>query len=370
MERRPWARLALVTLSLIAVLHSRALAQQAPPTVRGLLSGFGSVSYAGLTQGPFQNDFRAIFAPLLLYQVGDDLLFEGELDIELEEGQTEVHLEHAQLHYLGFERLQLTAGMLHLPFGTWHHSSWVNRLPTPPLLWEDSHGAPASEGLLPILFDVGAMATVTVPIGTWSGSAAVWVSQGPSDEVGAHSHGGTGQPQRPDTDVPNLGYGANFEDNNSDKMVGVRLRAVSGTGLFLHVAGYRSAYDDDGDLGVSGLNVSVMWMPGPMSRPHFRLHAEGILLEQEYVTASSSEDSARYGGYYVEISRRWGEAEPVARWSHLLSERVGGDRVLPRRRQTQVGVNYWMTPSSPVKVAYSLEPDGADYFSIEWTVGF
>lgn len=364
----PWAPIAIV-LSL--ALASPGQAQEQPPTVRGLFSGFGSVTYSALTQGPYRNDLKAYFSPLFLYRVGRDLLFEGELDIELEESATQVHLEHAQIHYLGFERLQFTAGMFHLPFGTWHHSNWVNRMPTTPLLYEDSHGAPASQALLPILFDVGAMASVAIPLGGWTGMASVWVSQGPSEGEEAHTHGDTPIAERPESDVPNLGYGSTFEDNNSNKMVGVRLRAMSGGGLTLHTAGFRAAYDDDGDLAVSGLNVSLMWMPGSMTRPLFNLHAEGVLLDQEYIDSSTSQkESARYGGYYVQLSKRLGDFEPVARWSHLLSERAGDERVLDPRRQTGIGINYWLTPSAPVKAAYYFEPDATDHFSIEWTVGF
>jgi len=360
-----------LTFLLMITLAGPGRAQQDAPSVQGLLSGYASVTYSALAQGPFRNDFAAVFAPLILYKVGDDLLIEAELDIELEESSTQVHLEHAQIHYLGLERLRFTAGMFHLPFGTWHHSRWVNRMPSPPLLYEDSHGAPPSQGLLPIMFDVGAMATVTVPLGRWSGSAAVWVSQGPSEGVEAHSHEDGPIATRPESDVPNLGYGSAYEDNNSNKMIGVRLRAVSGGGLILHTAGFRAAYDDDGDLAVSGLNVSLMWMPGSTSGQRFNLHAEGVLLNQEYIDPSSSEgDSAVFGGYYVQLSKRFGRIEPVARWSHLLSEKAGAERVVGTRRQTALGINYWISPSVPVKAAYHLEPDATDSFSIEWTVGF
>jgi len=371
MNTRTLACRALIALALSAVSSAPGRAQQEAPSVRGVISGFGTVTYSALTQGPYRNDFQAIFSPLVLYQVGDDLLFEGELDIELEESSTQVHLEHAQLHYLGFDRVRLTAGMLHLPFGTWHHASWVNRMPTPPLLYEDSHGAPPSAGLLPILFDVGVLASANLPLGGWSGSLSLWVSQGPSLGEEAHTHGNAPIAERPDSDVPNLAYGSTFEDNNSNKMVGVRLQAVSGTGLMLHAAGFRAKYDDDGDLAVSGLNASLMWMPGSMTRPLFNLHAEGILLSQEYIdTTSAQEESALFGGYYVQVSRRVGSFEPVARWSHLLSERAGTERVIDTRRQTAIGINYWLSPSSPLKAAYHFEPDATDSFSLEWTVGF
>lgn len=369
MQRRTTAsRTTLAILCLCVLLGAPAGAQERSPAVRGLISGFGSVTYGGATEGPFDNDFTALFAPMVLYQVGDDILFEGELDLELEEAATNVHLEHAQIHFLGFEHVQLTAGMMHLPFGVWMHSRFVNRLPTPPLLYEDSHGAPPGEGLLPILFDVGVLARVSVPlVDGWRTSAAFWVSQGPASGL-AHSHG-AGSFQRPASDAPELGIGANFEDNNSDKMVGLRLRAVSAGGLTLQTAGFRGAYDADGDLTLSALNVSVVWAPGSRTRPLFDLRGEGIVMGQEYLDAGAVE-SVTYGGYYLQLSRRLDAFEPVVRWSQLLSEDAGPGPVVSRRRQTAVGLNYWVTPSVPIKAAYNFEPDGGDSFMIEWTVGF
>ena len=117
------------------------------------------MGYAAQTEDDFEHNFISTLSSVLLYQVGPDVLFESELEFELEEAGTETHLEHAQVHYLGFEDIQLTAGMFHFPFRVWMHANWVNRMPTPPLLYEDTHGAPAQNGLMPIPFDVGVKAS-------------------------------------------------------------------------------------------------------------------------------------------------------------------------------------------------------------------
>ena len=214
------------------------------------------------------------------------------------------------------------------------------------------------------------MAKVTLPLFEgWTTSASFWVTQGPTSGIEAHTHGGEVHDHGPESDAPALGYGANFEDNNSDKMVGFRLRGVSAGGLTLQVSGYRGAYDEDSELVVSGVNVAMVLTPGSLSRPLFDLRAEGVLIDQEYLDVSE-ERSVQYGGYYVQLSRRWNGFEPVVRWSHLLSEFAGPARVVPRRRQTAVGLNYWLSPSIPVKAAYNFEPDATDSFAIEWTVGF
>ena len=362
----------LAALALLAVLSSGALAtpaaaQESSPSVRGLFGGYGSVGYSAFPEGDFEHDFIAALSPVLIYQVGDDILIEGEFDMELEGGETEIHLQHAQIHYLGFEHLQFTAGMFHLPFGVWMHANWVNRMPTPPLLYEDSHGAPPEGAILPVLFDVGAMARANVPlIDGWTTSAALWVSQGPASGIAVHGHADR---EDPASDAPPLGYGANFEDNNSDKMVGLQLRAVSAGGLTLQGSGFRAAYDPAGDLSVHGLNLSVVWTPGAGQQPIFDFRGEGVFLNQEYLHHDAVE-SVDHGGYYLQLSRRLDFFEPVVRWSHLPRAVAGEGPIVEGRRQLAVGLNYWLSPSVPVKVAYHFEPDGTDGLFLEWAVGF
>ena len=349
-----------------AGLAAPAAPQQAP-AVNGLLTGYASVWYSAAPEEDFRNDFTATISPMLLYALGEDLLFEGEMDVELHGDETDLHLEHAQIHYLGLERIQLTAGMFHVPFGIWHHASWVNRMPTPPLLYQDTHGAPPDGALLPILFDVGVMARANLPlVDGWNTSVTAWVSQGPSDGGGHH---GTDDPDAPEPAVPGVGYGANFEDNNSDKMTGLQLRAVAPGGVTVQVSGFRAIYDHHGELGVYGGNLSVVWSAGTRQDPLFDFRGEGIVIGQEYEQADEV-DKVSYGGYYLQLSRRLGGLEPVARWSQLPQSTAAGEVVLEARRQLALGLNYWIMPSVPLKVAYNIELDRANTLFLEWTVGF
>jgi hypothetical protein len=360
-----------VLMTLLWAAHvGPAQAQEVTAPVRGLLTGYGAITYSAHPDSDFQNDFTATFSPLLLQQVGDDFLFEAELDLELADAGTEIHLEHAQVHYLGLEYLQITAGMFHVPFGIWMHPSWVNRMPTPPLIYQDTHGAPPDDALLPILFDVGVMAKAAVPLFSgWMTSVALWVTQGPSDDIAAHVHGDGDPAAEPHSDAPRLGYGANFEDNNSDKMVGVQLRAVSAGSLTLQGSAFRAAYDEAGDLGVYGMNLSLIWTPSLGPAGPFDIRGEGILLGQEYAEADVVE-SVNSGGYYLQLARRLGALEPVARWSQLPQAIAGEGPLVETRRQLALGLNYWFGPSVPIKAAYNIELDGADAIFLEWSVGF
>jgi hypothetical protein len=373
MMRRVAVPLAVLVMSGAAV-PSPAWAQQATPLVQGLLTGYGSVSYSAEPDNAYANNFSATFSPLLLHQVGSDILFEAEMDLELEEANTSIHLEHAQIHYLGFENLQFTAGMFHIPFGVWTHSTWINRMPTPPLLYQDTHGAPPHEALLPILFDVGVMARATLRLfDGWTTSADLWVTQGPSDEIEVHDHDPAApvDPAEPHADATPLGYGATFEDNNSDKMVGVRLRAASHGGVTIQGSGFRAKYDHDGDLGVYGFNLSLIWAPRSGGQPLFDVRGEGILLGQEFLDdVENAIATVNSGGYYVQLSKRSGSIEPVVRWSQLPQAIAGEGPLVEGRRQMAVGLNYWLAPSVPLKAAYNIELDGTDALFLEWSVGF
>ncbi len=365
-------RAAAVTVAVLLLgLQARpASAQQPSPSVNGILAGYGSVDYTTAfgEEGDRQNNFGGSLSLLPLYRIGDDILAEGELELALHDDQTKVVLEHLQLHYLGFRRVHLVAGRFHLPIGVWNHTTWVNKLPTPPLLYEDTHGGPASDALMPIPFDLGFMGTVTLPgTGDWRTSVAVWVSQGPKPGELEEDDA----PPGPEPDAPRLAYGSNYGDNNTDKMVGARLRTMSGAdlGLTLQATAFRSRYDDAGELALDGANAALVWMPMSAGRPLFTLKAEGTALWQDYVLGDAVV-TVRSEGYYVQLSRRQGLVEPVVRWSHLPRTAAGAGDLVRQRRQLALGLVYWMSPSVPLKMAYDWELDRVDRFVLQWAVGF
>jgi len=346
------------------------LAAQEPPTVRSILTGYGAVGYsANVESDDLENGFNGFVSLVPLAQVHEDVLVEGELEFELEENATNVVLEHIEVHYLGFDRVQLKAGKFHLPIGVWSHTNWTNKMPTPPLLYEDTHGDAAADALMPIPFDLGAMATWTPSLlDGWRTSGSLWVSQGPFGTFGGgHTH--DGEPAPPEGDAPLLALGGNYFDNNSDKMVGVNLRAASKGGVTVQGSAFRADYDDAGDLGIIGGNLGLVWAPLSGSDPLFELKGEVSVIDQEYVLDGAVE-SVALEGYYLQLSRRLGSWEPVARWSDLPRSVAGSTILIPKRRQLAVGLNHWLTPSVPIKAAYQWELDRDDEFIIEWAVGF
>ncbi len=111
-----------------------------------VIAGYGSTTYEGVTQGVYRNDFSASVSPVLLYSKGTDILFEAELEFGLTGDATSTTLEYAQIDYLGFENVQFIAGKFLLPFGVFGeriHPTWINKLPTMPIVFGHAHGGVA-----------------------------------------------------------------------------------------------------------------------------------------------------------------------------------------------------------------------------------
>ena len=368
-------RLSAVLLVAMAVSSGGVMAQDASdpgptPNIRVVLTGYGAAGYGAHLDEDAENNFSASFTPVGLFQIGEDFLYESEFELGLEGTSTFVVLEHAQLHYLGFERFQITAGKFHVPFGVWMHANWINKMPTTTLLYGDAHGGVAEDALLPILFDVGVIGRGKFSLGgMWSLGVEAMITQGPAlAEADGHDDGHGEEEDDPapgHADVlPTLAFGTNYSDNNANKTLGMRLRLMQMSAWTFDVAGFHGAYDNEGELSLSVGNVSAKWQPGFVD-----LRGEVVLLRQEYLH-HGHEEASTYGGYYMQASRRLDAWEPVVRWGHLLRDETGADVVRDERRRLSLGINYWLAPSIPVKAAYLFELDGPDGLFVEWALGF
>jgi hypothetical protein len=355
------------------------------PTANLVLAGYGSASWGAQTQGDFQNDFAASISPVLLYDFGSDLLFESELEFGLSGELTTTTLEYAQIDYLGFERVVLVAGKFLLPFGVFSeriHPTWINKLPNAPLLYGHAHGGVAEGSLLPVLSDAGGMFRWAHPTGSKMRlDLSLYVTQGPKlveeTDGGEHAHAvvagpSLGRAADPTDgagatsayDVPQVGFGVSFSDNNKNKMLGGRFGVIHGGTFEAYVSAFHARYDPDNYLDYNALGVSVEWRRGPLE-----LRTEGVVVQQEFQEESSFERMEQ-PGYYVQAARRIGGFEPVIRWDQLLDGKVGSEVVRPGRRVLALGLNYWMGPTTPVKAAYEFEEDQPDRFVLQWAIGF
>lgn len=380
--------LATVLAAALTAVAGPLAGQDAPPPsplANLVIAGYGGMSYeAGLTS-EFDNDFTASVSPVILYSMGDDLLFETELEFGLSGDLTTTTLEYAQIDYLGFDRVQLIGGKFLIPFGLFSeriHPTWINKLPTSPLLFGHAHGGVAEGSLLPILSDAGVMGRLNQPIAeSWNLDLTLFVTQGPrlmteeEGEGGAHGHSvlstdlamvpGHGQESVGEFDIPNVGFGVSFSDNNKNKMLGGRLGFVRAPTFEAHLSGFHAMYDEESFLDYSGLGVSVE------SRTRgFELRGEGAFTWQEFATAEGTFETLKSPGYYLQASRRIESFEPVIRWSHLPDATVNGEVARLGTEELMIGVNYWLAPSVPVKIAYGVHPDADDQIHLAWAFGF
>jgi len=386
--------LALAATLVMASAGSVAAQQagSAGPLSNVILTGYGGVTYdawLGRDLVETSNDFSASLAPILLFGMGEDLLFEAELEFGLSGPSTTTTLEYAQIDYLGFEKLQIIAGKFLLPFGVFGdrlHPTWINKLPVMPLLFGHAHGGVAEGSLLPILSDAGVMSRFSQPVGSGRLNLSVYVTQGPrliAEEevddghahsvvpffsVGATESGKDGpEPARIANgfSVPQVGFGVSFSDNNTNKMVGGRLGYVRAPGLELYVSAFHAMYDPDSYLDLQGFALTLQ-----SKRWGFDFLGEAAYLRQEFADGATSFEMLETPGYYLEASRRIGSLEPVVRWSELLEGTVNGTTVGAGVQQLALGLNYWIAPVVPLKVAYVFDPDFDDRVLVQWAFGF
>ena len=350
-----------------------------------VVAGYGSATFDASPDSDFRNGFTASFSPVFLSSVGKNMLFEAELEFGLSGEATTTSLEYAQVDYLGFERVQLIAGKFLVPFGLFGarlHPTWINKMPTAPPIYGHAHGGASGSALLPILSDAGFMARYKAPVSkSWAFDVSAWISQGPVliqeeapdpaedvDDGHGHKSGLSSSDDHHETEsainIPSIGFGVAFSDNNSNKMLGARLGLVHVPSFEVYVSGFHAMYDPEEYLDIMGFNLAADWRRGG-----FDFRAEGILIRQEFEHNGGFETMSRTG-YYLQAAKRKGRFEPVVRWSHLLESTVDGQIAKPEMRQLAIGVNYWIEPSVPVKLAYQIGLDGEDLVLLQWAFGF
>ena len=339
-----------------------------PGDTRFLLTGYGSAGFESLNH----NDaaFNAQFNPLFLWKISDRLLFEGELELELEDNETETKLEQAHLSYLAHDYVTFDAGKFLNPMNSFverYHMAWVNRFPDKPLAVYD--------GLLPETY-VGAQLRGGIPLGSTRLNYAAFIANAPKlvTSVG------------PDDDFESLGT-LDF-DNFSNE--GGRIASGGHVGFLpipeleigygIHFSGLADGYDDaflhsvdlnyvrDSDALRGMLRVSAQWVWSRIGKGTYDNDGTPLVFSND-----------RDGGY-AQITYRPTKVEnsilrrlePAFRFDRFNQKDtpVGYDE----SRYT-VGLNYWLTPKTVFKAAYQIDDksEGAQNNSgvlVQFATGF
>lgn len=329
-----------------------------------LLSGYGA---AGFTDRENQaSQFSAGLSPVFLWKVSDKFLFESELELELDDGDTEVHLEYAQITYLLHDYVTVGAGKFLLPFGTFGerlHPAWINKLPDAPI-FRQHHG-----GFTPMT-EVGAQVRGGIPlVANAKMNYAFFVSNGPQLADSGHHAG-------------ELGFGS-ASDNNGNKAVGGRIGLLPIPELEL---GFSFMTGQAGESGkpTSGVDA-FLWStdlsyvrPSELLKGTFDARFEWVRSEVDaHPTLLMGDDNTR-DGWYAQLAYRPDKLDSFLKDCEIVGRYDTVD--LPSRLNKDedrftLGLNYWFNPSTLFKLAYQFDDHEnaareADAVMAQFAIGF
>lgn len=326
-----------------------------PGSSKLLMTGYGSAGFISQDHGG-DKKFGATFNPIFVWKLSDRLLFEGELEAELEGHDTGVALEMAHLSYLMNDYVTLSAGKFLNPMNYFverQHMGWVNKLPDKPLAVYD--------GLLAET-DLGFQIRGGIPAGTTKFGYSLYVANAPELRVDTNSFGAT--------DLGTLEFN-NYDNVGKNIAVGGRLGFLPFPELEV---GYGFQFSDVGPPGQGGsLNSLLQSVDFSYIRDSERL--KGLInLKAQWVWSqvdklSYDPDGAVDGpfvfrnnrdGGYVQIAYRptrvanaiLKNLEPVFRYDRLSQARTATG--VDEERYT-VGLNYWLAPTTVFKAAYEWD---------------
>jgi hypothetical protein len=323
-------------------------------TTKITITGVGFAGFEALHGS--KSTFNAGFNPVFLWQPTDRLFFEAQLELGLEGNETSLALEYATLFYTVNDYVTIGAGRFLTPFGTFSerlHQAWINKLPDNPFAFDD--GGITPEGTMGVeirgAFALGETSKVMY---------AVYAGNSPRLETQT-------------TDA-----GILFDDNLTDvkdrKVVGARLGVLPIPELEI---GYSFLTGRVGDSVAGFTDIGAMWMHGPdlgyvrdsdLLQGTISVFAQWAWSSVERTTYGPSADlpvpfnfSNRRSGGYVQTSYRPSKVESsflknleaVIRYD-VLNRPQGAPDPVDDRRWT-LGLDYWMTPSAVLKVAYEWD---------------
>ncbi len=226
----------LSTGILVILLASQVLSQDFKPSkTQFMIRGYG---HSGLNYQEINGEKEATyigtaFSPIFLFKHSDRLLFEAELEFELENGEVVVGFEYADFNYVLNKYAIIRAGKFLLPFGTFVerlHPAWINRFSNMPLGF-------GHDGITPMA-GIGIELRGAIPIGGAKINYSVYSTNGPTLKDGSL-----------DPSEAGMLMFDNFEDNNNNKAIGGRIGILpfSNSSVELGFSAYSGKVGSEGD---------------------------------------------------------------------------------------------------------------------------
>lgn len=308
------------------------------------LAGYGFVNFTAPQDGN-AGFSTAAFNPIFQVQYGDNILFESELELAVEDsGETEVNLEYVTISWLFNDHAALVVGRFLSPLGNFRqnvHPAWINRFASAPAGFGHDGAAPVA--------DLGAQirgAWATAGLGKFN--YAAYVANGPELEA--------------EEDVLE-GVKANGTVRNVDGnlVLGGRVGWLPVPTLELGVSfanGRTSVTEVEGAEIDGEPSRNYRFYGGDFAwRPMPALELRGEYARQRAGEAASSiaPDSASWRAWYAQAAYR------ITGTPWELVGRLGDFESVNEMMSTSqwgAGLNYWLTPSTVFKAAYEFnDPD-------------
>ena len=317
------------------------IGERVVPTNQTVITGYGTVGFAALTEGSNENSFTTSLSPIFLFQFQDRILFEAEFEFALTEGVTETALEYAQIDVMVTDNITLVGGKFLLPFGVFIerlHPTWINKFPTSPPIFGHHVAAFGAAPLLPIASDIGFMARGMLRPGPFHVNLNAYVTQGVS-------------PEDPTEPIPELEFQASSSDNNTSKMVGGRIDLGFPPWVEANVSYLNGDYDDNNVLDFTGWNLAAEF-----HATNFELRGEYLQTRQEIEVVSGFPTLVR-DGFYAQAAYRYGRWEPVLRWTQVFDSELDGVAQDQGAWQAGFGLDYWLSSSVAVMAGFELNKE-------------
>lgn len=335
--------------------------QEGIPGHTFMVSGYANVQFVEPEEG--DSTFSTLFAPIFLFKHSDRLLFEGELEFEFEGDETEVGVEYAQVDYMFSDNAIFVGGKFLLPLGVFGeriHPSWINKLPTAPIIY-GGHGGSAA-GMIPVMSDFGVQLRGGFATGPMRWNYAAYAVNGPRANVDEHEEEEGGH----HAEAP-VNYEPTSEDDNDNKAVGLRVGILPISGLELGVSYYSGMVTYNEFVAEDQAPGEETENPIVLTMVDFTYQWSALRLEGEYLI----EDSDKIDEYVIHYHEG---PPPETEEQHIPGERVGywvqgsyafsgwiPDLVLRYGEttsdgedvgsQTAFGLNWWLQSSAVLKLA-------------------
>ncbi len=333
-----------------------------PGKSKFLLRGY---AHAGLSSTKDNFTFEGgSFNPLFIYKQSDRLLFESEMELELEGDALNVGLEYSNISYLLTKSLTVRAGKILIPFGIYvpnMHPAWIDKFGSKPL-------GLGHDGILPsadIGFEIGG--------GSYLGSSkinyAFYIVNGPRLNTGMEEPEEAGR----------LHYGI-VPDNNRSKTIGGRLGFIPFSNSMLEI-GLSGMYGKVGDQDTKYENVASGSYAADLSFVKNITSIKSILdIKAQYSTIKTDEamyfddDEVPYNfinnssTFFAQVSVKPAFVENVvvrkleiaARYSKLTTPENSLWEI--NQNQMEFGLNYWLDWRTVFKLTYKvMYNNGADH---------